>query len=425
MIEMAEGLIPWVKRRFYGAAQSPQAKNYSTTSTRTKSKAYKSMFYGERWFRLSELVRKCTVSNAYFAVMSAGFETELQGLKPDDDLTRYEDLKRKIDGVNKRVNLDFILFTAQMKRSIYGKAGFEIVLDDTDTLPSWLLPLDSTKLEPKIDEKWNLIHFKYTPLTKPPFYLPEKVLYFRNLGLEADWEGLSDVEPIQDICNSRHELLGENFSEIVRTLWAPYVILQADTSGLGKEEAEKKLKALLPALKSGKSIAVTETVDAQIVNLTPDMRGLTMLLEQLKQAIIANYGTPRFLLGEPIENRATAYAEFEAYILGPIGHIQRYFKREIERNWYDPMTRQILGLAEGAPLPVMVKHNWNVIRISDIFEMAKAVAVLFGRGDGIIAEIPDVGLDMLNLSRRDVEELRKKYRLELNPEKEPKKEGEE
>ncbi|MCW4048274.1 MAG: phage portal protein [Candidatus Bathyarchaeota archaeon] len=395
--------------------RAPKAASVSYESTRTTSENYDSMPYGYRWFRQSELVRKCTISNAYFAVMSAGFVTELQGLEPDDDLTQYEELKRKIDEVNKRVNLDLTLFTAQVKRSIYGKTGFEIMLDSVDDLPGELYPLESTKLKPQLLKKWKLIGFKYKG--KDDFYKPEEVLYFVNLGLEADREGFSDVEPIRDVCNSRHELLGENFSEIVRTLWAPIAVYQVDTSGLSDENAAKKLKELLPALKSGKSVAVTETVDVTLVNMSPDLQGLVALLEQLKQAIIANYGTPRFLLGEPIENRATAYAEFEAYIQGPIGHIQRYFKREIERNWYDPMTRKILGLADEIPLPVRVKHNWNVIRISDIFEMAKAVAVLYARGDGIIGEIPEVGYDMLNLSRRDVEGLLEKRRLELEPEK--------
>ena len=425
MIEMSEGLFPWVKRRLFGGVQTPQAHHYSGGSTRTKSKAYKSMFYGERWFRQSELVRKCTISNAYFATMSSGFETVLQGLNVDDDLTKYEGLKKKIDEINKRVNLDLILFTAQTKRSIYGNVGFEIVLDDTDALPAWLLPLDSTKLEPKLDENWKLIHFKYTPLTKPPFYAPEKVLYFRNLGLEADWEGLSDVEPIQDVCNSRHELLGENFSEIVRTLWAPFCVYQLDTSGLSKEESAKILKDFIPTLRAGKSTAVTETVDVKIVNMTPDLQGLVALLEQLKQSIIANYGTPRFLLGEPIENRATAYAEFEAYIVGPIGHIQRYFKREIERNWYDPLTRQILGLAEDAPLPVSVKHNWNVIRITDVFELARAVALLFGGGKGILADIPQKGYELMGWSQREIEELKELFPVKKPDPEEEKKEKEE
>jgi len=397
-------LVPWVRRRLFGGVRAPKASTVSYGSTRTTSDNYGSMFYGYRWFRQSELVRKCTVSNAYFSMMSSGFETELQGLNPDDDLSKYDDLKKQIDDVNKRVNLDLTLFKAQVKRSIYGKTGFEIMLDDTDELPVRLYPLDSEKLEPKLENLWKHTGFKYKG--RDDFYKPEEVLYFVNLGLEADMQGLSDVEPIQDVCNSRHELLGENFKEIVRTIWAPYVILQVDTSGLSKEDATTALANILPALKSGKSIVVTETVDAKIINLTPDMRGLTLLLEQLKQAVIANYGTPRFLLGEPIENRATAYAEFEAYVQGPIMHIQRYFKREIERNWYDPMTRKVLGLADEVPLPVKVKHNWNVIRITDVFEMAKAVAALYSRGEGIIGDLPELGFGMMNWTRKEIEELR-------------------
>ncbi len=414
------GVVPWVKRRLYGSPQSPQAQNYQAPrgGYRGKNKIGKNIFYGERWFRTSELVRKCTVSNAYFSSMSAGFETELQGVNPDDDLKQYDGLKKTIDMINKRVNLDYALFTAQVNRSIYGTSGFEIVPDDIDGLPAWLLPLESLRLEPGVDQNWKLTHFNY--MGKPKFYAPEKVLYFRNLGLLADWEGLSDVEPIRDVCNSRHELLGENFKEIVRTLWAPFVIYQVDTSGLSKEEALESLKNLIPTLKAGKSTATTETVDVKLINMSPDLQGLVALLDQLKQAVLANYGTPRFLLGEPIENRATAYAEFEAYILGPITHIQRYFKRQIERDWYDPLTRKILNLADDVPLPVMVKHKWNVIRISDIFEMAKAVAVLFSRGEGIIGELPEIGLDMLNLSRRDVDDLREKHRQDQEPEEEKK-----
>jgi hypothetical protein len=71
----------------------------------------------------------------------------------------------------------------------------------------------------------------------------------------------------------------------------------------------------------------------------------------LEQAITANFGIPRFLLGRPIENRATAYAELEAYVAGPIAHIQRYLKREMERQWYDRWTAKIL------------QDEWESIRI--------------------------------------------------------------
>jgi len=293
-------------------------------------------------------------------------------------------VKEGIDKYNKRVNMDLALFVAQVKRSIYGKAGFEVVLNEDET-PARLISLQSDKLKPNVSEDWELTGFQYQG--RDGFYQPEEVLYFVNLQLEADWEGVSDIEPVRDVCQARHELLRENFPEIVRTIWAPYVILKANTSGLSKEEADKAINELAAVARSGKSISVNESVEATVVDLTPDIKGLCELLDKLEQAIIGNFGTPRFLLGRPIENRATAYAEFEAYIEGPITHIQRFFKREVESQWYDRWTRKILELedkaiTEGEQPPVLVKHQWSKIRTVDLIEWAKAVAVLWSRGDG-------------------------------------------
>ena len=173
--------------------------------------------------------------------MTAGFETVLEPHQEDVDIGDYDFIKEGIDAINKRVNLDLTLFVAQLKRSIYDKAGFEIVLDQ-DEEPTWLLSLQSTKLKPTIDENWQLEGFRYEG--RDGFYTPDEVLYLVNLPLESDREGLSDIEPIRDICRARHELLRENFSEIIRTTWAPYVILQADTSMLSKEEADKAIDNL-------------------------------------------------------------------------------------------------------------------------------------------------------------------------------------
>jgi len=85
------------------------------------------------------------------------------------------------------------------------------------------------------------------------------------------------------------------------------------------------------------------------------------------------------LLGrEKQVNRATAYAELEAYRDGPITSIQRYFKREIERQWYDRQVQRILGVKLEDPLPVYVKHRWNPISTADFYEVAKALAELWG-----------------------------------------------
>jgi len=402
------GLVPSVRRFFFGEARPPKAKRYSETSTPTTSRYYEGMNENYRWFRQDELVRRCVLTDAYFATMTAGFETALEA-NVDADPDDYAYVKERVDGINKRVNLDLALFVAQVKRSIYGKAGFEVVLDE-DGYPSWLLSLQSDKLKPRLDEDWNLMGYSYGG--RQGFYRPEEVFYFVNIPLEADREGVSDVEPVRDVCRARHHLLREDFPEIVRTIWAPYVILKADTSGLQKEEADKVVEDLAEVARAGKSISVNESVEATVVDVTPDIAGLCELLDKLEQAIIGNFGTPRFLLGKPTENRATAYAELEAYVDGPIHHIQRYFAREIERQWYDRWTRKILededkAVPEGEKPPVLVKHRWNPVRVADVYEMAKAVAELWGsHGMGALGQRLDKVWELMGWDPSELEEER-------------------
>jgi hypothetical protein len=388
-----------VKRVLLGEANKPKAKRYSETSTPTQSTYYQGMDQDYRWFRQDELVRKCVITNAYFATMG-GFETVLEADDPD----QYGYVKERIDALNKALNMDLALFAAQVKRSVHGKAGFEIILNEKKE-PAKLLSLQSAKLKPDISEDWTLTGYTYQG--RKAFYEPGEVLYFTNLELEADHEGLSDIEPVRSVCQARHELLRENFPEIARTLWAPYVILKADTSGLAPEESEKAVEALAEVARAGKSIAVNESVEATVVDMTPDITGLNGLLDRLEQAITANFGTPRFLLGRPVENRATAYAELEAYVQGPINSIQRYLKREVERQLYDPWTRRALE-DEGEvtdPPPVAVKHRWNPTRAADIYAMADAAAKLWGSyGSGPIGGKHDKVWDLMGWDPSELEE---------------------
>ena len=353
-------------RTLTGTAQPPKAKNLY--STRTPSTYYAGMDPDYRWFRQDELARKSITTNASFATRS-GFETILE---PAD---ANPELKEKIDQINKQLNLDHALYTAQIKRDIYGKAAFEIIRDKQGT-PEKLLSLQSTKIKPDLDEDWN--HTGFTYKAKKGFYQPEDVLYFTNLEIESDLQGLSELEPLRTILHTRHIILRENLPEIARTLWAPYVVVKADTSGLPLEEAEQVVETLAGVARAGKSIAINESVEATVINLTPDIQGLTRLLEKLEEAITANFGIPRFLLGRPVENRATAYAELEAYVNGPITGIQRYLRREVERQLYDPITEQYLKAKNQTPNSARVKHLWNPISSTDLLQLAEAAGKLWG-----------------------------------------------
>lgn len=372
-----------------GSFQPPKAKNLYTTPS--ISPIYQGMDQNYRWFRQDELTRKSITLNASFSTQK-GFETESED----------NELKERIDDVNKKINLDKALYIAQIKRSIHGKAAFEIIRDKQE-IPTKLLPLQSTQIKPEVDENWNLTGFTYKG--KKNFYTPEDVFYLTNLELESNHLGLSELEPIRDTLETRHTILRENIPEITRTLWAPYVILKADTSSLPVDEAEAVITELANVARAGKSIALNESVEATVVHLKPDIQGLNTLLEKLEDTIIANFSVPRFLLGRPIENRATAYAELEAYVTGPINNIQRYLRREIEAQLYTPITEAYLkekGKPEGS---IKTKHIWNTVRAHDIYMQADAASKLWGtHGTGPIGDNKEKIWEIMNWDPTELEE---------------------
>ncbi len=392
---MRGGILSAARRALLGSP-TPKARR-AGDSTPTTDTWYEGMHWGYRWFRRDELVRRSILANAYYTTLSAGFDTALEGDGAAED---YAYVKERIDALNARVNMDQTLFTAQVKRSIYGRAGFEVV-PGADGYPERLIPLQGDRLKPDVGQDWVLTGFTYQG--RRGFYAPGEILYFTNAQLEADHEGLSDVEPVRAICEARDAILREDFHEIARSLWAPFVVLKADTSGLAQAEADRVVEELAEAARAGRSVAINESVEAEVVHLTPDIEGLCSLLDRLERGIAANFGVPGFLLGRPVENRATAYAELEAYVGGVVAQNQRYLKRELERQWYAPLVGRILATEgedwEGEP-PVRVKHKWRTIRTSDVCEMAQAVAALWGVGKGPLGGDADTALGLLGLEAK-------------------------
>ena len=113
------GLVPIAKRVFYGAARSvpkirkimnetPQPNADSNTSYEAmKPEAY-------RWFRQDETVRRCILTNAVYACLAAGFETEIEPLREfetEEELKTFQEqnkgIKDYIDAANRTVNLDY------------------------------------------------------------------------------------------------------------------------------------------------------------------------------------------------------------------------------------------------------------------------------------------------------------------------------
>ncbi|MGQ9543693.1 MAG: phage portal protein [Candidatus Bathyarchaeia archaeon] len=341
-----------------------------------------------REYRRNFLVRKAIDSLAFWSVKE-GFETVLEpAIDPDEDIEQYSWVKDQVDRINHIVNLDNILRVAIVKMKIYGRAAFEIEFElagkPWTSQPVRLIPLDSTQIRPDIDEGWNLTGYTYEGMKG--FYTPEEILYFVNSDLEGDLVGLSDVEPVLKEAELDDKIIREDLAEAATTLWAGIAVHTLLTEklpeGTKQEEIQKIIDDHIAELKPGKHIATTDQWQIQTVDIKPDLDKLINISDKVERRIVGNFQVPRFMLNIEKElNRATAYAELEAFIDGPITDIQRILKRTLEAQWYPRIIKQTLKINSGDP-PIQVKHKWREIRTADWFELVKTVNQAYSEGRG-------------------------------------------
>jgi len=378
--------VPEAGPRFLGAKVGYKA--YEIVDPETT--AYESMPKFYREYRRDALVRACVNALAYYATCKR-FETQLQPTKdmePEEAKSflegnpRFKEVKDEIDKLNKRLNLDNVLFVAIIKAVINGVAGFEIVwqkgkLKEYQNIVN-LLPLDRS-IKPTLDEEWNLTGFDYK--YQKGFYEPEEVLYFPNLALEGDRVGLSDIEPVMDSLISRRTILEQAIPEAATVLWTGVGFVQMDTTGMADADADALMTSAQAEFKPGKWQFVNQKVEIEVADLNPDLQKLTNVLEYLDAEVIGNFKVPRFLIGREKQfNRATAYAELEAFINGPIAQKQQWLARILETSWYTPLVREILGLQENEEAPIEIRHNWNKFSTADFTELLSAISEAYASG---------------------------------------------
>ncbi len=368
-----------IQRAIFGEPQKREAQLplslHGPWATETTSRDYKGMNKYYREYRRDTLTRDC-VDVIAWVTTSKGFKTQLEpvGEMPEKELEKYTHVKEKVDAINKLVNMDWIMQVAVIKKRIYGKVGFEIVRDQKKEIVQ-LLPLKSTELKPKLNpDTWQLIKFTYGGVDK---YDSDEVFYLTNNPIEADYEGLSDIEPILDTIKTRRALM-EAIEKTSRLLWAPIGKHTVDVSGLDAAAAKKSLEDVKKSIKPGKHLITSQKIESDIWDLAPNRDILSGLLHEMNDEIIGHFCIPKILFARTEQvNRATAEIMMAGFFDSVIAKEQRYLKREVERQFYDLIVRKELGLKFDDEPPVLVKHVWNPITVEDFHQMAATVALLF------------------------------------------------
>jgi len=391
---------------------------------------FKNLPLEEHFFRSDAMLKRCVVALASYATLTNGFDTVVEPPLPfsseeEQKLfeTRYAPLKAYCDSANKTVNMEDVTYSACIKLTLMGKAGYEIVREEKTQklvrlikLPVYNSTVDG--LQPEI-KSGVLKEFVLRVKTKNGVnqteelrFKPSKVLYFVNNDVDGDLQGISDVQELIGTCIIRAALERES-PQILKRVHDPYVISSVDTSNTTfsstdpkgqKDELQRYLDELLDGIESGNDVVTNNKVTSQVMQLKIDLQGLIAYDDKSEDKIIAHFGIPRFLVNRPNVNRATADTEFKAFVSGTVAAKQRYIKRVLERDWYDMLTREFLQLNVDDPLPVRVKHVWRQSDVGEYKEKVDAAVALFGDGAGILGSSPELALQLSGLYNDKVAE---------------------
>lgn len=244
-----------------------------------------------KYYKTISLIRQCINLRAAFAT-SKGFFTEIESLG-DEEPEEFIEVKAKVDEMNRKVNLDEIVYIAGIKREIFGYAGFEIVKAKKE--PVKLNPLQSALLEPHLDENWNLDYYIYDN-NEDNQMKPEDIFFVGNDRLEGDPRGLSMVQPVVSAIKQKMEL-DEDILAAAMRMWAPFVVAQVDTSMMTEAEEEAKLNEVKNAIEPGVSLVTNKSIEFNVVNMTPDLQSLMLIRQSVDEEILGNFGIPKPLVG--------------------------------------------------------------------------------------------------------------------------------
>jgi len=363
--------------------------------------SYASMDKYYREYRRHWLVRACLDQLAFWT-MKEGYEEVLEPANPsqfkteqekETYLAQYTGLLDYVKQANESVRLPLRLRQVIVKAKIHGHMGFELKRNGLTV--TFLAPIRPTDYNPVVNKSWQLVGFSYKgkgTTVAAPFFAVEDVLHFAHDDIDGNYRGISAIEPILKEVQLDDKIVREDLTEAATTMWAPITLWMLDTEKLPQNTTQAQLQKIIDDHTAmiqqsvGRSIVTDARWTSVVITIKTDMEGLIKTSEAMQRRVLGNFHTPRFLVSmeQTGWNRATAFAELEVYVDGPITETQEWLNDELKWQWYDRLTRQwcMLNkhLGKKNPLPVYVRQKWKEIRTTDWFQLIDAVAGAYGNG---------------------------------------------
>lgn len=306
-----------------------------TIETLFKDRGVSNALLYKNVFNQVAIVRQSIILLADFAV-SQGSETVAKPLHPAD-AADYSIVKQKVDDINTKINLDWVLKVGEINRRVYGRAGFEKVRDENGFIER-MIPLDPSVLVPKVVD-FDLVRLNYPKVIDDDGvagYDPKNVFYLTNLDMTNTYLGVSDIDPIKDSLETRKNL-ELDLRESAEKLWAPTLLAAMETAGMTDLEEKKAFEDFVASVKPGRSVVHNKSVETETISLTPDLQSLTVAMGRIDEDIIGNFSIPKAMLA-----REKCFAGETEFIDSSTGELIEFksLKQPIETYTYNEDTKK-------------------------------------------------------------------------------------
>lgn len=322
-------------------------------------------------------------------------EDRTDALEKISNNAAYQDARKQIQKLVIKPEIDFHnkLKAAVIQAKVYGRSAIEMIRStttDTTPLPDSLHVLNSKRIgQVEIDPvTWDFLGCRYLDLDKGPsgmddLLAAEDLIYFANKDFHVSpgslYYGLSELEGIIDGSDSKRIAKQEDIKEIMKSNWAPFLILKFLNPNISVPQMQEIVNGLQPGLPFGHK----QDVETSAIDLTGDLKKLTECIDFLNRESLRELGVPAFLGGyEQIANYANSQQVLLSYREIELEADRTWVKDIVQPQWLNKLFYQLLGIdeeANGMP-EVKLSYEFQDVSFETTLDKTNSSLLLFDRG---------------------------------------------
>jgi len=303
---------------------------------------------------------------------------------------KYEEARKQVQKLVIKPNIDFHnkLEAAVIQSKVYGRSAIEMAGMDADGMPQALHVLNSKRLgQVEIDPiTWEFLGIHYLDLQKGPTGMDdmldaETLIYFANRDYHVSpgslYYGLSELEGVVDGSDSKRIAKQEDIKEIMKSNWAPFLILKFSNPNISVQQMQEVVNGLSP----GQPFGHKQDMETTKIDLQSDLQKMTDAVDFLNREGLRELGVPAFVSGyEQIANYANSQQVLLSYKEIELEADRTWISGVVEPQFLNKLFYRFLDIDPTRDEPeVKLKYTYGDISFETDLDKTNSALLLYDR----------------------------------------------